>query len=104
MFRLTLAATLLMLAASCTMPPESGVAGNRAAATLRLAGLTDVKLEPRSFDCALEGAPRPAQSVWTPQREGFFFTAKRAGVPVRGAVCAPRNRGTNYGTDYKLLP
>ncbi|USN14083.1 hypothetical protein PAPPERLAPAPP_04090 [Brevundimonas phage vB_BpoS-Papperlapapp] len=104
MFRLTLAATLLMLAASCTLPPESGFAGNRASATLRLAGFTEVRLEPRGFDCATEGEPRPAQSIWSPQREGFFFTAKRAGVPVRGAVCSPRNRSTNGGSDYKLLP
>lgn len=104
MFRLTLTATLLLLAAACAIPPEAGFAGNRAAATLRLAGFTEVRLEPRTFDCALQGEPRPAQSVWSPEREGFFFSAKRAGVSVRGAVCAPRNRSTSYSTDFKLLP
>ena len=104
MLRLTLTATLLLLAAACTLPPETSFAGNRAAAMLRLAGMTDVKLETRTFDCALEGEPRPAQSMWSPEREGYFFTAKLNGAPVRGAVCAPRNRSTSIASDYKLLP
>lgn len=104
MFRLTLVATLLMLAAACAIPPESGFAGNRAVATLRLAGMSQVKLEPRTFDCAMEGPPRVVDSVWSTRREGFFFTAKASDADVRGVVCAPGNQRTSLKTDYKLLP
>ena len=88
----------------CACSPIDTHSGRRAVTQLRLAGLTEVKLEPMAFDCVAEGPPAPANSRWRVPRDGFFFTAKRNGVRVKGAVCAGRSHSTAYGVDYRIIP
>lgn len=97
-----LALGLAALLCACT--PLDSISGRRADAQLRLAGLTEVRLDPKTFDCVAEGPPAPASSLWRTPRDGFFFTAKRNGVPVKGAVCAGRTRSTTYSVDYRIIP
>lgn len=84
--------------------PADTFSGRSADAKLRLAGLTDIRLEPKPFDCVPQGPPAPANSVWRTPRDGYFFTAKQGEKRVKGAVCAGRGRASSYNVDYRIIP